>query len=382
MADRFGGKWIYGGGILLSSVVTLLTPAAARTHIGVLIALRVLTGLGESAMFPATHALIARWSAPQYRSVVSTVIFTGQDTGLVAGTLLAGVLCDYGFAGGWPSVFYVFGAVGCVWSAAWFLLCYDSPATHPLITAAERKYWETAIGTKDLVAHPPTPWRQILTSVPVWALTVAFFACEWGYLTLVTCLPLYMHDILGADIATNGAVSSLQFLPPIVVAPLSGLLADWLRSKLSTTVVRKLFCAVAFTLVACLLILAGYVGCNRVLAVAIMCMITASSSVAFPTVLVNQLDLAPLHAGKIMGLTTTFANLGAIAAPHAVSALTRRGSTRSEWQNVFFLLAAVYAVSALVYVVFGSGERQSWAQDDNDTGRDELQLRDSLDRSK
>jgi len=381
LADRFGGKWLYGGGILLSSVVSLLTPAAARTHIGVLIALRVLSGLGESSMFPATHALIARWSAPQYRSAVSTVIFIGQDTGLVAGTLLAGVLCEYGFAGGWPFVFYVFGVVGCVWSAAWFLLCYDSPATHPRITAAERKYWETTIGTTQLVAHPPTPWLQILTSVPVWALTVAFFACNWGYLTLVICLPLYMHDILGVDIAKNGAFSALPFVLPIVIGPVSGLLADWLRSKLSTTVVRKLFCAVSFTLVACILILTGYVGCDSVLAVAVMCAITACASLAFATVLVNQLDLAPLHAGKIMGLTATFANLGAIAAPHVVSAMTHQRSTRSEWQNVFFLLAAMYAISAVVYVVFGSGERQSWA-DDNNASRDQPQLRDSLDRKK
>ena len=75
MADRFGGKWLYGGCVLLSSVITLVTPAAARIHIGVLIVLRVLSGLGEGVMMPASHALIARWSAPQYRSTVATVIF-------------------------------------------------------------------------------------------------------------------------------------------------------------------------------------------------------------------------------------------------------------------------------------------------------------------
>jgi len=47
------------------------------------------------------------------------VIFVGIDAGIIVGTFLAGFLCDYGFAGGWPSAFYVFGVVGCVWSAAW-----------------------------------------------------------------------------------------------------------------------------------------------------------------------------------------------------------------------------------------------------------------------
>ena len=50
MADRFGGKWLFGGSVLLSSVVALLTPAAARIHIVLLIILRILSGLGEGVM--------------------------------------------------------------------------------------------------------------------------------------------------------------------------------------------------------------------------------------------------------------------------------------------------------------------------------------------
>ena len=375
MADRFGGKWLLGGCIFLSSVVSLLTPAAARIHIGVVIALRVLSGLGEGVMLPAIHALIARWSAPQYRSIVVTVIFAGTDAGIIAGMFLSGILCDSGFAGGWPSVFYMFGVVGCVWSVAWFLLCYDSPSTHPRITTVERGYWETTLGTTDLSAHPTTPWRAILTSVPVWALAVAFFASNWGYFTIASCLPLYMHDVLGFDIARNGAFSALPFVASIVFGPVSALFTDLLRFKLSTTVVRKLFCVVGYSLAGCFLILIGYIGCDCAVAVTIMCIVMTFTAVVFPTVLVNQLDLAPLHAGKIMGLNFTFANLGAIAAPHAVGALTYERSTRSEWRNIFFLMAAIYVVGMVVYVSFGSGERQSWA---DDTSQDEV--RDDLDR--
>jgi len=85
--------------------------------------------------------------------------------------------------------------------------------------------------------------------------------------------------------------------------------------------------------------------------------------VAFTTVAVNQLDLAPLHAGKIMGLTNTIAVLASIAAPHAVGIFTSHRSTRSEWQNVFFLAAGVCTVGAVIFVIFGSGNRQRWADD-------------------
>ena len=369
LADRFGGKWLFGGCVLLSSVTSLLTPAAARIHIVLFVILRVLSGLGEGVMLPAINAMIVRWSAPKYRSLVVNVLIVGSSVGIVVGMLLSGVLCDYGFAGGWPSVFYVFGVFGCVWSVAWFLLCYNSPSTHPRISTVELKYWETMIGTTDLIAHPPTPWREILTSVHVWALTVACFANNWGFNTLATCLPLFMHDVLGLNLTWNGALSSVPFLSGILAMPAAGLFADWLRApgRLSTSVVRKIFYVAGFILGGGFLILTRYAGCNRALAVASISVASVSIAFSFTTVAVNQLDLAPLHAGKIMGLAYTVGNIGSIMAPHAVSVLISRQSTSAEWQNVFFLVAAVYTVGALVFVMFGSGKRQPWA-DDTDSG--------------
>ena len=34
--------------------------------------------------------------------------------------------------------------------------------------------------------------------------------------------------------------------------------------------------------------------------------------------------------------------------------------TRAEWQKVFFLSSGIYAAGALFYIIFGSGELQSW----------------------
>ena len=260
----------------------------------------------------------------------------GQDAGV-------GVECDF-LNSKWQIL--VRSEVGFLWVVIWVL-------------------WDDDWHYTDLAAHPPTPWREIFTSFPVWALTVALLANNWGYFTLVICFPLYMHDVLGFNIARNGAYSALPFVPSLSFGPVSGLFADWLRFKLSTTVVRKLFCVIGFSLVGCFLILIGYIGCDRALAVTTMFIILVCSTLGFPTVVANQLDLAPLHAGMIMGLTYTIGNLGAIAAPHAVSALTYEQSTRLEWRNVFFLTTTVYMVGAVVFVIFGSGERQSWAYDTN-----------------
>ncbi|XP_041360914.1 sialin-like [Gigantopelta aegis] len=51
LAVTFGAKRLFAYGILCMSVLTLLTPVAARLHLGVLIALRVVEGLGEGVTF-------------------------------------------------------------------------------------------------------------------------------------------------------------------------------------------------------------------------------------------------------------------------------------------------------------------------------------------
>ena len=46
-AERFGGKWILGLGILLTSIFTILMPLAAKVDFRLLVATRIIEGLGE-----------------------------------------------------------------------------------------------------------------------------------------------------------------------------------------------------------------------------------------------------------------------------------------------------------------------------------------------
>lgn len=64
----------------------------------------------------------------------------GAQFGTVITLPLSGILCEYGFDGGWPTVFYVFGGLGVVWFCFWMPFVADSPATHPTISAAEKHY--------------------------------------------------------------------------------------------------------------------------------------------------------------------------------------------------------------------------------------------------
>jgi len=365
VADRVGGKWFFGSGILVCAALTMLTPAAAYLHIVALIALRILEGMSEGVMLPATHALLSRWTPATQTTRGVTIVFSGQECGIVVGMLISGVLCDHGFAGGWPSVFYVFGTVGGVWSFAWFLLCSDSPSTHPRISTAEREYLEAVVGTfNDSVERSKKPWRKIFTSGPLLACCVAKFAHNWGYHTLLDGLPLFYYDVLGFNMSKNGLLASLPFLVACIMIMVSGQLADWLRApgRLSTTTVRKIFAVCGLILPSVFFILSGFLGCSRGLQVLTMIMAMGCAAFVWSCVTVNSLDLSVIHAATLLGITNSTATLASIAAPLTIGALTY-SSTRAQWRLVFYITVAVEWFGATVYLLFGSGELQDWQND-------------------
>ena len=79
---------------------------------------------------------------------------------------------------GWHPVFYIFGVGAIVWCFLFHFLCSDTPGNHPFISDAEKDFLHREVGeVGNLKARPPTPWRAILTSGPVIALTVACVSC-------------------------------------------------------------------------------------------------------------------------------------------------------------------------------------------------------------
>ena len=363
LTDKVGGRWFYGGGVLILSVVSLLTPAAAGIHISVLMVLRIIAGMSDGIMPPAVQSLFARWSEPRYRSIIVSIKKSGANLGTCVGLLVTGILCDSDIAGGWPAVFYLFGIIGLLWCVVWYLFCYSSPGTHPCISKTERQYWESVTGTGN-VARPPAPWGQILTSVPVWAMVIAGFAQAWGFFTIQTCVPLYMYDVLGFNMTKNGLFSGLPFLVLVVFDPLSAFLTDWLRApgRLSTNVVRKSFVLIGFVISCLSFIFIMYTGCNRVLAVMFLCLAVSGAVMSLTNIITNVHDLAPLHAGKLIALGMAGVSMAGIGGPLVVGELTHQRSTYEDWRTVFFICAVMYVVGATVFSIFGSTERQSWAE--------------------
>lgn len=151
MSIKLGAKIVLAFAILAGSILTLLIPMAAEMGYMALIACRFFTGVVHGAFWPAMSTLWAHWAPPTERSRLAGIANAGAQIGNVIALPLGGFLCVYGFAGGWPSIFYVFGAMGIVWFVVWMIVASKSPADNRFIGEVERQY--ILDNTKEAVAN-------------------------------------------------------------------------------------------------------------------------------------------------------------------------------------------------------------------------------------
>ena len=137
LADKFGAKWIFGGSMFITAVLSLLGPIAAEWGYVPFLITRILQGLAQGVILPCMTAMVSRWTPKMERSRAITIIFAGSAIGSVVTLPLTGYLCHNTFLGGWPSIFYVLGIVGLIWFVFWTLFVFNTPEDHPYISQAE-----------------------------------------------------------------------------------------------------------------------------------------------------------------------------------------------------------------------------------------------------
>jgi hypothetical protein len=64
----------------------------------------------------------------------------GAWFGNIVALPLGGFLCSNQSAGGWASIFYIFGVGSFVWTLAFTFLASETPKTHRFISDLEREY--------------------------------------------------------------------------------------------------------------------------------------------------------------------------------------------------------------------------------------------------
>lgn len=158
-ADRFGGYRVIAIGIFLWCVLTALTalvPSGFAGAFAVLLSVRLLLGLGESMIFPASNRLVSSWIPSAERGLANGIIFAGVGIGAgIAPPLITTIMMDFS----WRYAFWASAAIGLVALVVWLWLAAETPRDHRWVKAPELALIQAGLVQKKEVGTV-LPWSK------------------------------------------------------------------------------------------------------------------------------------------------------------------------------------------------------------------------------
>jgi MFS transporter, ACS family, hexuronate transporter len=184
---------------------------------------RVMLGLAEGGNFPGAIKTVAEWFPVKERAL-ATGIFN-------AGTNVGAILCPIAvpfmyLRWGWPVTFYVTGALGLLWVAAWWWL-YDNPERHRHLAVAERDYIQSG-QTQTVEKQGSVPWLSLLRYRAVWAYLFAGILAAPVWTIYMFFLPDFLDKRYHIPLEQIGWWTALFYF----IAAFGGVAGGWLAGSL------------------------------------------------------------------------------------------------------------------------------------------------------
>ena len=332
--DRYNLRWIYSVLFALWSFACGLTGLAGS--LGVLIAFRVLLGIGESIYLPGGTKIVSVLFEPSERGLPCGIFDSGTRAGLVFGApAVAWLIVLFG----WRKMFSFVGFSALVWLIPWWMVFparLSGRGQGPATTRPAESFW-------DVLKH--------LRSRDLIGICLGFFCFDYYWYLLVTWLPDYLVTVRHLTILKAGLYASLPYFVWGISEPIGGWIADRLISSgWDETRSRKWLITVAF--ISGLLLIPAARAQNAHSAIIL---IMGASLVGLATgnlFGVLQSCAPPEEVGVWTGFENFAGNVGGVIAPAATGLLIAR--TGSYLPG--FALAALVLLTGLLAYWFIEGD--------------------------
>jgi MFS transporter, ACS family, glucarate transporter len=356
LLDRFGAKKVYGWGIALWSLFTMLQGAIHILPGGMMVPalflLRFLVGVAEAPSFPGNGRITAAWFPAKERGSASALFNSAQYFATVVFAPLMGWMVA---SFGWHHVFIIMGVIGLVVALVWTRVIHN-PRQHPRANKAEIDYIAEGGALVDMdkpgEKKSGNTWfymKQLLAKRMMLGVYLGQYGVNGVTYFFLTWFPVYLVQERGMSILKAGFIASLPALCGFAGGVLGGIFSDWLlRRGHSLTFARKLPIVLGMGLSA-VIVVANYVSTEWIV-VAVMALAFFGKGVgALGWAVVS--DTAPKQIIGLAGsLFNMFGNLASITTPIVIGYLV--GSSGSFASALAFVAAngALVVVSYLVIV--------------------------------
>jgi len=336
LADRIGPRRVLTRIVLWWSAFTALT-GATKSYYPLLLT-RFLFGAGEAGAFPNSSVVVARWFPPAQRATMSGVtLMASQIGGAIAPLLVVPIQSRYG----WRASFFVFGLLGVGWATVWYTWFRDSPAE-----MSGAKQTEPQAATE---LHAPTghgfPWRIALRSQSALALMGTAFCYVYVYNFFQTWFHTFLQK--GRGFTEEGLwLSALPYVVAACTNLTGGAVSDALVRRLGLKRGRRTL-GVAALGSAGLFTIAAMVTRQQILTVVFLALVYGAITFQQSGVFGVCLDIGQKHAGVVVGLMNTTAQVGGLLGSVAYGYIVAQFGS---YDAPFVPMAALLFLGALLWL--------------------------------
>jgi sugar phosphate permease len=189
------------------------TATGMISNITILIAIRFILGVVESAVFPAMLILLSRWFTKSERSRANTFLILGNPATILWMSILSGYLID---AVGWRWMFILEGLPAVIWAFFWWRLVNDRPADANWLSPHEKQALEAQLQDEQKGIKPVKNYAMAFKSKAVILLSFQYALWSIGVYGFVMWLPSIINAAPDMDIVTTGWLASIPYVFAII----------------------------------------------------------------------------------------------------------------------------------------------------------------------
>jgi MFS family permease len=345
LGDRIGPRRVLTRIVLWWSAFTALT--GTMTNYSPLLVTRFLFGAGEAGAFPNASVVVSRWFPPSQRATMSGVtLMASQIGGGLAPLLVVPIQMRYG----WRASFYVFGVLGAIWATVWYAWFRDSPAEKSGLRPRQLPE-DVALSGAHLRGFA---WRIALRNTSVLAI-IGTAAC---YVYVFNFFQTWFHTFLVKGRGFSEGTLWLSALPYMVAACANltgGAASDALVRKFGLKRGRRTL-GVAALASAGLFTLAAMLTHQQILTVILLALVYGAITFQQSGVFGVCLDIGQEHAGAMVGLMNTSAQVGGLVGSVLYGYIVERFGS---YDAPFIPMATVLFVGALLWLKVDASEQLS-----------------------
>ncbi|QHT70218.1 MFS transporter [Rhodocytophaga rosea] len=337
-ASRYSAKKLIFWSLI--SWGALATATGLVSNVNVLIVIRFMLGVVESAVMPAMLILLSNWFTKKERSRANTFLILGNPATVLWMSILSGYLIE---SVGWRGMFIWEGLPAVVWAFFWWRLVEDKPKESRWLTEPEKQALEHSLQEEQKGIKPVKNYAQAFKSRTVILLSLQYALWSIGVYGFVMWLPSIIKSAPDMSIVKTGWLASVPYLFAIIAM----LTASYFSDK---TLNRKAF-VWPFLLVGAVAFYGSYLLGTTSFYLSFILLVVAGSAMYAPYGPFFAIipELLPRNvAGGAMALINSMGALGSFIGSYLVGYLN---STTGGFGASYIFMATSLLFSALITAI-------------------------------